>query len=477
MSGEATPPINAVRDIYLPTAEACWEYGIARNAPLLPFIGSLLPYTFLRGVQFDTKVFKLSEILENTLRGTTGLFTSLNARNEIKLTPNSDSIKEAEDLRAASIKTIKIPTFGLFGINGYKEVRLQSIPEAAIQQYALLNAATINIALDNDSDFSFKVNNTWKSGEDLVTQFITGVANVGKNINENLRTLKSNVAGGPDSISAVPFSQARYSGTDFGELTINFTLFTRNNYLRDIYLPLLYLQAMCIPKSRPDELQYKSGIQNTAERLTNSFKAWLQENLDKQFTWLSGEDVKSMAGNVMNYFRVVRPPDTFKIEHSSGLFWMKKAAITNFTFKADGPWIRAEYDGLFGKVFNAFSKDYPNSIGTSLDRLLQDVYVKFIKYPNQCYPTRVKCSMTLKETDFLTLNDWQERDINKIAQSISTSIQAIQSPGVSTAALVAGGIAQNLDILIPDVKGAGDLLSGGKWVPPGESMTGIPGFL
>lgn len=477
--GQATPPLQALGNIYLPTAEACWDYGITRDAPLLPFIGSLLPYTFLRGVQFDTKVFKLSELVPSILAATTGAIMSRNSRNEIKLTPSWECNDSAIKLKKAFTRSVPVffKTSGFPGI-GMKMQTLDLLPQSLLDQYNILTTTTMNIALDSDNDFSFKVNNTWKSGEDIITNFITGAVNVAKNLTENYRTAKGVSDSNQNTVATIPFSQARYSSTEFGELTINFTLFTRNNYLRDIYLPLLYLQAMCIPKRHPEAEKYKKKAANKAADVAATSQEYIQKLFNSKKKAFTADDVKNMAANLMDYFRVVKPPDTFSVEHSSGLFWMKKGAVTSFNFKVDGPWVRMEYDALFGKLFNTFGgAENPSSIATALDRLLQDVYVKFLKYPDQCYPTRVKCSMTLKELDFLTIEDWQDRDINKIASKIKTSIAALQSPSVGVAGLIAGGIAQNLDILVPDIKGAGDLLSGGKWVPPGESVSGIPGFL
>jgi hypothetical protein len=153
---------------------------------------------------------------------------------------------------------------------------------------------------------------------------------------------------------------------------------------------------------------------------------------------------------------------------------MQDAAIESFNFKPEGPWVRIEYDGLFGKIFNATGA--PN-VATALDRLLQDVYIKFPAYPAGTYPTRVKCTLKLKELAFITQETFRTYEASKAGKIIVSLADVATDPGAQTAALIAGGIAQNLDILIPDTKGAGDLLSGGKWVPPGESISGIPGFL
>jgi hypothetical protein len=464
------------KKIYLPSVEACWDYGLARNAPLVPFIGSLLPYSFLRGVQFDTKVFKLSEFLATNSENIKGLMTGLNARNEITLSLPDDS-KVVEDVKKslAAGTAIPIPKVSLGGMV-YDFVTPKSLSKEDEESLNYALGTQVCIALDSDSELTGKITNNWGGGDDILTQAVQGVAQIAANLSEIGRSVGQAVKE-PD-FAGVPFSPLRYKGSEHGTVTINFTLFTKNNYIRDIYYPLMFLKSLCYPKSMEwsDEaiaLLEKGIDQLTAipKEMREKAKKFIEEV--KLKVKVKGSAAEMAAQFVGDRFKIIKPPPLLKVEHSSGLIFMNRAAITEFTYKAEGPWIRMHYDGLFGKIFGLLDK----TTGAALDRLIQDAYIKFPSYVDCCYPTRVKCSITLKETEFITRETYREREQARMKDTIITAIKTLGATNVTTSALIAGGIAQNVGSVIPNTKGAGDLLSGGKWVPPGESMVGIPGFV
>jgi hypothetical protein len=467
----STPPDKRFQNIYLPTVQSCWDYGIARNAPLIPFIGSLLPYNFLRGVQFDTKIFKIAELVTALRRNIEGTLFDLNSRNEIKLyeleTKELDFMQKLFNIAASAQPRLKMTGEG-------KIVRELPNPQqiSEDQKEAVLAASGVNIsiALDADSDLSTRIKNTWSGGEDILTQAIQGAATVAMNLGEVGRTIGQAMK--TADVAGVPYSPMRYKGSEYGDITINFTLFTKNNYIEDIYYPLLFLRAISMP--RKSEWEATNLLTAPLQRVISSLKEENRKKIEEamQSVGLNGGTAQQIASFINERFRIVKPPPLFRVEHSSGLVFMNKAAITEFSYKAEGPWVRYHYDGLFGKLFS-----FNPNIGQALDRLIQDVYVKFPNAVDSCFPTRVKCTMVLKETDFITQDSYRDRESKKIFSQLKVAFDNLGATGVNTTALVAGGIAQNLDILVPDIKGAGDLLSGGKWVPPGESMSGIPGFL
>jgi hypothetical protein len=458
----------SIAKAYIPTVEACWDYGIARNAPLLPFVGSMLPYNFLRGVQFDTKIFKLWEFVAAGGQNLKGLVTGLAARNEILMIKNENPTIDAVQKHF----NIVAPVINMSSDSSavISNTQLTALSEDIKKKINFLIGDQLCIAVDGDSDFTAKITNKWGGGEDILTQAIQGVAEIAKNLTEAGRTISGIMD--ENGVAGVPFSPMRYQGTDFGTITINFTLFTRNHYIRDIHLPLTLLKSYCIPsKSGWSEDVIKSKLDVTA--IQSYLRGLTGKELEAKRAQLTADTLKAIAGFAAGRFKILKTPPTFTVQHNARLFFMKKGVITDFTFKPEGPWVRMEYDGLFGKIFGGLSP----SVGTALDRLLQDVYVKFPNYPEMCYPTRVKCSMTLKETDFITLEDYANEDLNRVTSAIASVVATAADSGQLAASIMAGGIAQNLDILAPDIKGAGDLLSGGKWVPPGESVSGIPGFL
>jgi hypothetical protein len=475
------PPKRTVSEVYFPTIESCWDYGFVRNAPLLPVIGSLLPYSFLRGVQFDTKIFKLWEFVEILKKNGSSFLYGSNSRNEIKLV-----IREMEKTRIlkeviAKINTTLVPVLTFLGVPvGANPFAVAPVPDSVSIEEAINFAYgdTINIACDGDNSLQFQVQNNWGGGEDILTRILQGGAEIVKNISEVWRTGQNLANPKSDDFATVPFSPKRFKGSEFGDLTITFTLFTRNNFIRDIYKPLIYLKSLCVP-SRFGDKEAGDMLVDDVDEIINAYKEKEKEAKDKAQAQTEGsktqEQLKDWAKGILNQrLKVVTPPPTFRLEHTSGLFFMNNAAIKSFSFQPEGAWVRAEYDALFGKIFNAAGQ---KSVATALDRLLQDVYIKFPSYNSATYPTRVKCTITFTELDFITRETYRDRELAKFGDIIYTTVGGIADPGYLVGSAIAGGIGQNLDILVPDIKGAGDLLSGGKWVPPGESISGIPGFL
>lgn len=459
------------KKVYFPTVEACWDYGIARNGSLLPIIGSLLPYSFLRGVQFDTKLFKLWEIgdsLYETIGSEVGkgngAFNASKARNEIILIKNNpERLKKISENKAkgATITNKKTNTDGGITV----EIKAPESTKDADQSAAQEEEDSLHIAVDNDSNLEFSIQNKWGSGEDIITRILQGGAEIVKNIGEIVRT-GSNVIRGEDNFSIVPFNPRRYQGSEFGDLSISFTLFTKNDFIRDIYKPLLLLKTYSVP-SKLEGMQAETLLDVFTQAVGEAVP--LTKNIGKNETVQTVEKIGKQELN--KRLHVVAPPPTFSIQHSSGMFFMENAGIESFTFKPEGPWIRAEYDGLLGKTLGK-----AKNVGAALDRLLQDVYIKFPSYPKECYPSRVKCTIKFKELAFITQESFKRQEEKKAGVKLNVIFDSLKPEG-EMAAMIAGGIAQNMSTVIPDIKGAGDLLSGGKWVPPGESLTGVPGFL
>jgi hypothetical protein len=469
---QAAADRKALNAYYIPTIESCWDYGITRNTPLLPFIASLLPYSFLRGVQYDTKIFKVAELVANA-RHLFNSFTgkSPSSRNEIIFTVlGGKDEKKLEELNIS----IPEPRSGPNGEITVEQKQVQAVNEELKKLSTFLTGKEIHIAAEGDSDLTMSITNNYGDGEDIITQVIQGAGELIKNVNEAVRTVQGEL--GSKGLNMTPYQEARYKGSNFGEVTINFTLFTKNNYVRDIHIPLTFLKKLCLARKSNWPADAEKEIAIDLLKAQNLWQEKTDQLVDERIPAAALEAAKGAIAFADKRFKVVEPPPLLSVEHSARLFFMNKAAIVDFTYKPEGPWVRVEYDGLFGKLFSG-GLDINSSVGSALDRLLQDVYVKFPNYPTMCYPTRIKCTLKLRETAFITLEDHAKEDLKRIG-TITTSIaKSLADPGSIAGAAIAGGIAQNLDILAPDIKGVGDLLSGGKWVPPGESMSGIPGFL
>jgi hypothetical protein len=462
-----TTPLTA-NMIYLPTIDACWDYGFQRNnQAAIPFVGSFLPYSFLRGTQFETKLFKLSELAE---------FFNLMPKfpvNEVLLIPN-----EYDDDVLKALAGKNLPSVQPVGLGASIVANLQKTPgvpgaDAIASVASFLNAPEFRIAVENEG-FEFNVSNNWKAGGDQITQILSKTA-------DTIGTVANLLSGAAEAndnkqfpIAQVPYSPARYNGTEPIEVTINFNLFTRNNYFRDIFVPVQLLQVFCMPQTyNPDTVKrLYDYIKSSKDAIAASAAFAIDNEIATQTIDFLASTFDKVLGAYQNRIKIVRPPPTFQVYHSGKAFKMNRGAVKNLKIEFKGPWIKQQYDGLFGTIFRAAPR-----IGTSLDRLLQDVYTKIYNVPDSTYPTVCSVSITFMETAFMTANDYAQDLLNPLEPKILAEAISDIAGDRTFASLVAGGVAQGVSSAAPLGNVVGDLLAGGKWIPPGEgSMLGIPGI-
>jgi hypothetical protein len=259
------------------------------------------------------------------------------------------------------------------------------------------------------------------------------------------------------------------------EITVPILLFTKDNFTRDIFKPLMLLIFFSSARSNPDTLSKFKGIY---ESINEQIKQKLTESTSEQTTQTLTDLKDAVVSGIDQINRMVGtksitvlPPPTFKVYTRNKTINMSRAAITSVSYQFKGPYIKAGYKGLFGQLFG--SSGLGPNIGDSLDRLLRDEYVKIFNFKEESFPSICEINITLKETDFI---DGDEYYKNLMSDSY---IEILKSDKAETllSTQIASGIAQNIGVVLPETRGTGDLLGGGKWVPPGESLSGIPGFL
>lgn len=184
-----------------------------------------------------------------------------------------------------------------------------------------------------------------------------------------------------------------YQDTEKQSIPIRFNLFTKNNFLNDVYRPIMFLTALGYPKRAlkgdlgditGDTL--KKTIQLLKSNENSSYAKFLLEAIGK----LAGTDdtnstvsaVNGLADNVSSFvnnlesavgsfggigpyrYFISKRPEYLTVRHASGLFYFPIAYINTFTYRFKGPWYNFD-----GKPL-AETKDLDALISTQIKQLV-----------------------------------------------------------------------------------------------------------
>lgn len=462
--------------VLLPTPEACWDYGLEREATVdIPLLGSLSPFKFLKGAQFDTKLFKLSEAKALIGQLTGSLFgdEAKSITEEVVLVAQWD-----ED-------TTRRPSFGTTlnsAENGILTPSLISysggpLAELVQQVSNFLGNPVIKIAPNWQDNLSFNQSHTWGKPDDIFStlgqQGISLLQRATRVINTGTRA-----AGGGATEAFTDFID-RYQGSNKPKISIPFTLFTRNNFERDILFPLIMLNYMSYPYSNSRGNGIKDAANQSAEGLVNVMRTITGEKSPIQFLFdqetknqLTNVDTvaqafEDVANRVGARFFLGAPPRKFTVNHTAGLFKLKAGVVESFTYNFKGPWVKKEYTGLAG-IINS-------PITDQIDRQIGDAYSKNFSFPpdNHTYPIQCECTLEIRDTEPWFAHDWIDLMTQRLSFQRALEITVSQGVGGTIGQQIAAGAASSLPGVLPDIRRQPNA---NNWVPPGETFSGIPGL-
>lgn len=228
----------------------------------------------------------------------------------------------------------------------------------------------------------------------------------------------------------------QYQATDKLQISVPFMLFTKGNFLQDIFSPLMFLTALSYP-TRLAEDTIASDIRKVKETIDEKLPDNALANYAKKSAELAEEGAEEFDklaqryGNVGAFrYIVTRRPEYLSVRHASGLFYFKLASIMSFSYNFRGPWINTRGEilsenGNFspgGKSIPAPAKktfsDYIRSAGqffglvepkaqTPPQQLPPRQIEQFVREKMPvAFPSIVECNLVVKSVEPMFREDW-----------------------------------------------------------------------
>ena len=282
---------------------------------------------------------------------------------------------------------------------------------------------------NQDDGLEFSHDHEWGKSDDVFSQLLSTVGDIvagSSRLIQGVRDAGNSLEGNPNEPRSNIQSDIAdtYQRTNRLEVTIPFTLFTRNHFYRDILAPIMLLNFLSHPKRRKLEEAAKE-LNNLVDGLVSR----LPDDLQPRDAAGNVQPVNAVGNaekfmnSVLPGFRVfaLDPPSYFNIEHSAGLFSFKNCAVTNFSYKYIGPWITTTNHPQDQSV--GTNSDGPvagqnnNLTGSAPYRAPKQDFWAFWRSDTSIldaswskakltYPIRADCSVTFRMIDPVFADDW-----------------------------------------------------------------------
>jgi hypothetical protein len=166
-----------------------------------------------------------------------------------------------------------------------------------------------------------------------------------------------------------------YKKTDHSPISLTFNLFTRNNFLNDVFRPIMFLTAIGYPKrsmkgnvGKLFDSNMKAISDLAAQYPDSTVAKYIKEGAEKLkgLGEMVDEGEKKLAefGGLGPYrYFISKRPEYLTIRHASGLFYYPVAYISEFSYTFKGPWYN--YHG----VPLESTKDLDSLISTKIQEL------------------------------------------------------------------------------------------------------------
>lgn len=193
----------------------------------------------------------------------------------------------------------------------------------------------------------------------------------------------------------------QYQSTNKIELTIPFVLFTKGDFISDIFRPITTITALTYPL-RLFESDSGNGLRPAIEAMNTNGQNQAIDAVGQ--TLQSGIDIAEDAENFLiengniGAFRYIvsQRPEYLSVRHASGLFFFKLAVITNFTYNFKGPWINS-----YGEIVDTVTPRQEQAFNEALSAR----NISRTKLP-YAFPSIAECTLRVRSVEPLFRQDW-----------------------------------------------------------------------
>ncbi len=400
--------------IYLPTEKACRDYGYAR-----------VPKKHSGKSGFNSNETVRKNGLPDFLTGEQffGSEGSSNTFNRVGLNENSELVQTILKKTKPNFNVDKIEDIQSEGSNKIDEIVVEVLTNIIYsRRYETTSLGTKRAIYTSDSNNATTKANGYKKGKELsLSTYRILTEDDGIQINHNhdwgdqdgvvKRIVDTGVdftqrfANGVNMVDRAttgdPLQPARqykldisdtYKGSERPEITVKFILFTSDDFINDIFAPLMSLCYYSTASRFPP---------NNAEGARSLFESLIDNFQDDETGEISElRDQIRDSGDIVNTLNrlipgmrilVTEPPPFFRVWHSSGLFYYDHMALTNVDYSFKKPFYNKRLNSLFGNS-EQLSKN-------------QGIYNSTSEFEKASFPVYAEVSLTFQGVDPLFSGD------------------------------------------------------------------------
>lgn len=422
--------------IFLPTENACRSYGVPRypnkiNGENAGFYSELKKdgtYDFINGLQFtgsnpQTKANSNSKLERNYLRESTWIMDYLRERT------SSDFEQKGSEATSSNYETLGF-AYGTNEIivevltNKPYRVKNERGPDGNVRSVYVTDGndtkpvpgpedtvAVFRILPEGEDFLKFNHSHDWgtEGVGSMIKDMIGGAAEFGQKISRAANTIGR--AGGelnPQQSFKADFA-SRYESAEKPTLKFDFVLFTKNNFIKDIFEPIMLLNYYAAPSrsnSVTDEVRsLLSAMAEADAEAAREDAGWrerlnIKRELKEKQEAIEEEDFDiNQLNKQFPGFRllVTEPPPFFRVWHSSGLFVYPRMSLNNISYTFNKPF----YNKMSGEVD---PEDDPNAGGDEIGFFGN--LIKNIDFTDYAFPVSANVTLEFECIDPLFYDDF-----------------------------------------------------------------------
>ena len=356
---------NSDNIIYIPSIKSCRDYGISRFPTKYSSsdgYGDGLP-DFLSGGQF-------SNWCNPHIRSINTIETSTKENNSMD-----------EVLIEVLTNTPYVPELKKRVVNGIEEWDETYSTDSQTPEFYFRIAPTWE-------SISQEKTHKWEAPQGILSQVLEGVSSLVGGIDDILTTSRN--TGNKNRKSAHVVKQNdivnQYQSTNKETIEIPFILFTKDDFVNDIFYPIMMLTALSYPVRINMRGLHEKIMKESTDKIISEFGDDMSRRERKTAKNNPSDFIRNIMGD--NRLFLSTPPPYLRVSHTSNLFFYPHMNIINFDY--------------------SFQKPFYN--------------IKNNKMQSRSFPLVAECVLTLRASDLL-LSDHYLNMIGRFADNSDSKIE------------------------------------------------------